>query len=205
MTYLFHDRMVTFKKSNSRFVELFVVVHGQTLFLYAPCCACRSSAPLRGALLSCVDKKVTKEATRGGTEVDPIENLRFRIPSPRIKTVLPGTSPGNTSSQLCFLSSNIRSNSDLSSCLRFAQTPCLSLWERCPQGGEGKWHHRHPLHFRDYECITKSFVGNGLVPFRCMHLRHPYAFRFVTQFYRFAQSKAYSLRRRCPKGGCGVR
>ena len=54
-----------------RFIELFVVVHGQTLFLYAPCCACRSSAPLRGALLSCVDKKVTKEATRGGTEVDP--------------------------------------------------------------------------------------------------------------------------------------
>jgi len=48
-----------------------MVVHGHTLFLYAPCCACRSSAPLRGALLSCVDKKVTKEATRGGTEVDP--------------------------------------------------------------------------------------------------------------------------------------
>ena len=56
-----------------RFIGLFVVVHGQTMFLYAPCCACRSSAPLRGALLSCVDKKVTKEATRGGTEVDPFE------------------------------------------------------------------------------------------------------------------------------------
>ena len=103
--------------SKSRFTELFVVVHGQTLFLYAPCCACRSSAPLRGALLSCVDKKVTKEATRGGTEVDPIENLWFRIPSPRIKTVLPGTSPGKTLSVLWFLSSLIRSNSDLSSCL----------------------------------------------------------------------------------------
>ena len=69
--------------------------------------------PCGGALLSCVDKKVTKEATRGGTEVDPIENLWFRIPSPRIKTVLPGTSPGNTSSRLCVLSPNIRSNSDL--------------------------------------------------------------------------------------------
>ena len=91
-----------------------MVVHGHTLFLYAPCCACRSSAPLRGALLSCVDKKVTKEATRGGTEVDPIENLWFRIPSPRIKIVLPGTPPDKNSSQLCFLSSNIRSNSDLS-------------------------------------------------------------------------------------------
>jgi len=32
-----------------------------------------------------------------------------------------------------------------------------------------------------------------------------YAFRFVTQFNRFAQIKAFSLRRRCPKGGCGVR
>ena len=29
--------------------------------------------PCVGALLSCVDKKVTKEATRGGTEVDPFE------------------------------------------------------------------------------------------------------------------------------------
>ena len=29
--------------------------------------------PCGGALLSCVDKKVTKEATRGGTEVDPFE------------------------------------------------------------------------------------------------------------------------------------
>ena len=77
-----------------QFIERFVVAHGQTLFLYAPCCGCRSSAPLRGALLSCVDKKVTKEATRGGTEVDPIENLWYRIPSPRIKTVLPGTSNG---------------------------------------------------------------------------------------------------------------
>ena len=111
-------------KSQFRFIELFVVVHGQTLFLYAPCCACRSSAPLRGALLSCVDKKVTKEATRGGTEVDPIENLWFRSPSPRIKTVLPGTSPGNTSLQLCFLSSNIRSNSDLS--MRFCRGDAVS-------------------------------------------------------------------------------
>ena len=111
-------------------------VHGHTLFLYAPCCACRSSAPLRGALLSCVDKKVTKEATRGGTEVDPIENLWFRIPSPRIKTVLPGSPPGNTSSQHCFLSSNIRSNSCLSLCLKFAKASCLSLWERCREATE---------------------------------------------------------------------
>ena len=29
--------------------------------------------PCGGALLSCVDKIVTKEATRGGTEVDPFE------------------------------------------------------------------------------------------------------------------------------------
>ena len=119
-----------------RFMELFVVVHGQTLFLYAPCCACRSSAPLRGALLSCVDKKVTKEATRGGTEVDPIENLWFRSPSPRIKTVLPGAPPDKNSSQLWFLSSNIRSNSDLSACLKFAKASCLSLWERCLEEAE---------------------------------------------------------------------
>ena len=127
-----------------RFIELFVVVHGHTLFLYAPCCACRSSAPLRGALLSCVDKKVTKEATRGGTEVDPIENLWFRIPSPRIKTVLPGTSPGNTSSQLCFLSPNIRSNSDLSVSL---QTHKLSNYATSRRGdamsspGQGGYRH----------------------------------------------------------------
>ena len=145
-------------KVKFRFVELFVVVHGHTLFLYAPCCACRSSAPLRGALLSCVDKKVTKEATRGGTEVDPIENLWFRIPSPRIKTVLPGTSPGNTSSRLCVLSPNIRSNSDLSGCFGSSTGLLpLPLGEVPRRGGEGKWHHR----FIDR---TEDMVGTKASP-----------------------------------------
>ena len=57
----------------------------------------------------------------------------------------------------------------------------LPLGEVPRRGGEGKWHHRHPLNFRDYESITKSFVGNGLVPFRRMHHRHPYEFRFIEQ------------------------
>ena len=136
-----------------------MVVHGHTLFLYTPCCACRSSAPLRGELLSCVDKKVTKEATRGGTEVDPIEILWFRIPPPRIKTVLPGTSPGNTSSRLCVLSPNIRSNSDLSGCFGSSTGLLpLPLGEVPRRGGEGKWHHRHPLNFRDYESITNYLI-----------------------------------------------
>ncbi len=90
--------------------------------------------PCGGALLSCIDKKVTKEATRGGTEVDPFENPWFRSPSPRIKIVLPGAPPDKTSSQLCFLSSNIRPNSDLSSRSKAWQGPRLLLEEKLSSG-----------------------------------------------------------------------
>ena len=34
------------------------------------------------------------------------------------------------------------------------------------------------------------FVGNGLVPFRCMHHRHPYKFRFIEQTEGLVGGKA---------------
>ena len=46
----------------------------------------------------------------------------------------------------------------------------LLLGEVSRSDGESKWYHRHPLNFRDYESVTKSFVGNGLVPFRLQAL-----------------------------------
>ena len=66
----------------------------------------------------------------------------------------------------------------------------LPLGEVSRSDGEGKWHHRHPLNFRDNDCITKSFVGNGLVPFRCTHHRHPYEFRFIEQTEGMVGTKA---------------
>jgi len=50
--------------------------------------------------------------------------LQFLTPFPRIKIVLPGAPPDKISSQLCFLSFNIRSNSDLS--MRFCRGDAVS-------------------------------------------------------------------------------
>ena len=48
---------------------------------------------------------------------------------------------------------------------RFCTRPCLSLWERCPQGGEGKVHHRQPYKFRYNESIAKGrFLRIGALP-----------------------------------------
>ena len=66
---------------------------------------------------------------------------------------------------------SVTAKSDLSSCLPHLYTPLpLPLGEVSRSDGEGKLHPRHPLHFRDYESITRSFVGSGLVPFRLQAL-----------------------------------
>jgi hypothetical protein len=47
-----------------------------------------------------------------------------------------------------------------------------------------------PVLHRPLSCIAKLFVGNGLVPFRCMHFRHLYEFRFVEQTEGMVGTKA---------------
>ena len=88
-----------------------------------------------------------------------------------------------------FLSAIIRSNSQFIELFEICTgTLPLPLGEVPRRGGEGKWHRRHPLHFRDYESITKSFVGNGLVPFHLYASSSPVRIPINEQTYKFDAS-----------------